>query len=355
MASKSRVLPVALLAAVITLLTIGVAAQRPANPGKSNQAPGRSGEVKQKGITEEQKANVRERVTLARQIIDKHQAEADAQGLSADWRRPLLESLLPLSLDSLHEVETAESLEALAAAVASEAAEPDLGAVGEDLVYTPITPCRYIDTRNIGGRITGYRGYDLASNGAAYGGSAACAPTALFGVGDDAFGALAMNVTIVSPASAPGWLAIKPTTTAATSSWLNWYQAGGSVAVANQGIVTPDRSEAGSEFWVYTSAAAHVLVDIFGAFLAPEATTLAVMNATSAVSCANNSDCAVDAPCPVVWTLTGGGYLVDAYVSGFHVVGSRGLAGVWRCEARNESGATRTLGCYAICARVPGR
>ena len=47
-----------------------------------------------------------------------------------------------------------------------------------------------------------------------------------------------MNVTIVAPAAAPGFLALKPTAAAATSSFLNWYEAGPSVQMANMGVVT---------------------------------------------------------------------------------------------------------------------
>jgi len=160
MATKSRLLKSALPLAVAALITTGLSAQRPSNPGKSSGVAGiqlRGAEKRgKKGITEAQKANVRERVAVAMRILDRHEAEAKAQGLREGWRQAQLEALLPLSLDSLRSVESAPDLESLSAAVAAETIEPmSLGSTGEDLVYTPITPCRYIDTRNAGARSTG--------------------------------------------------------------------------------------------------------------------------------------------------------------------------------------------------------
>ena len=360
MATKSLVLKTAIPLAVVALLTAGLSAQRPAGPGKST-GQGRAAEVNKKGISEAQKSNVRERVALAKRIVDRHEAEAKALGLSAEWRRTQLDALLPLSLDSLRTVEGAESLEALTAAVVAEAVEPQsLGSATEDLVYKPVTPCRYIDTRNAGGKISGYRGYDLAVAGSTYGGDPACAPQTIFGVDDDAIGAVVMNVTVIEPSSAPGWLAVRPAQSPDPSALVAW--ATTNVRAANQGILTTDhQAGVAQEFWIQSSLPAHVIVDISGAFLAPGATALDTTIVQGAVPCVNGAVCMATAACPGGYRLTGGGAGAGAWVNGFDIYYNAPAIGAvpntqdWLCQARNQSGSDQTFYCTAICSRTPGR
>ena len=361
MASKFRLFHAALLAAIVALVTAGVSAQRPVNPGKSNRAPGRAVQA-EKGITEAQRANVRERVALATRIVNRHQGEARALGLAPEWRAAQLDVLLPLSLDSLRAVEGAESLEALAAAVATEIIEPQsLGSITEDLVYKPVTPCRYVDTRVAGGKISGYRGYDLAVAGSTYGGLAGCAPQTIFGVDDDAIGALVMNVTVLEPSSAPGWLAVRPVQSTDPSALIAW--ATTNVRAANQAIVTPDH-QAGvvQEFWIQTSLPAHVVVDISGAFLAPAATALDQYVVGESETCASGADCSLVPTCPAGYRLTGGGLGVETQVPGMDVIwdgpntyGGNANEPDWYCRVRNNTGGSRTFYCFAVCSRTPGR
>jgi len=371
MATTSRVLKVALPFAIVALFAAGLSAQRPAAPGKrAGQA--RAAEVqKRKGITEAQKANVRDRVAIATRILDKHQAEAEALGMPDDWRRPLYETLLPLSPDTLLELEGAESLQAMT--VAAAAIEPmSLGSSTEDLVYTPITPCRYIDTRQVdvrtgtAARVYPNRGYDLARNGAAYGGSAACAPMTIFGLDDSEIPALVMNMTIVYPTTAPGHLTIKPTLSAPTTSWMNWYSAGPNVQLANMGIATLDMADDDSdqnEFWMETRNPVNVVVDISGAFLPPEATAVETSVSQSTFICPAGQFCSTDAVCPAGWSLTGGGLGLGAFVAGFDIVwngpGRIDVPGfdaqIWKCQAANASATSQTMYCSAVCTRTPGR
>lgn len=67
-----------------------------------------------------------------------------------------------------------------------------------DLVYKPISPCRFIDTRSVGGPINGTRSFNLNLTGATYGGQAACNPIALIG-SDILIGGFAANLTTSSP------------------------------------------------------------------------------------------------------------------------------------------------------------
>ena len=370
MARKSLVLnaalPIAIIALVVALFTAGVSAQRLAKAGDPPPGQARAAGAQKRGLSEAQKANVRDRVAVATRILDKHQAEAEALGMPADWRRPFYEQLLPLPVDGLLAVEGAESLQALSVAAAAEAVEPQsIGSSSEDLVYTPITPCRFIDTRYVAaGRIDGYRGFNLSNDGASYGGSAACDPLTLFGVtDDDAIGAVAMNVTIVNTATAPGWLAVKPTQAAPVSSWLNWYQAGPTVQTANMGIATPDGTGIATDFWIQTYDAAHVIVNLAGAFMAPEATAVQTTFVQTAYPCPSSQFCSTTATCPAGYALTGGGLGLGVFVAGFDIVwngpGRTDVPGfnpqMWVCQAANGSPSGQTMYCTATCARIPGR
>ncbi len=360
MARRFTVVVSALVPLVLALAVVEGAAQgragrgpRPPRMGKPPAAAAKS------RVTERQKARVRERVALAARIVDRHQAEAREKGLSGEWRQARFESLLPLSLESLRRVDDAPNLDALAAAVAAEAAEPHaIGLPSEDLVYTPITPCRYINTRVAAGKLIGYRGYDLAANGAAYGGSAACAPTTLFGVGDDSIGALALNVTVAEPDAPAGWIAVKPTTASPTTSWVNWAQLG--AIVANQGVATMDLTASAEEFWLQASQPTHVIVDIFGAFLPPEATALQSYTEWYSYQCPNGTSCWVDVDCDLGYRLTGGGGGVYDMPAGVTLTWNGPYEAVpdnqtWTVEGINASGVAQTLYALAVCTRTPGR
>lgn len=77
------------------------------------------------------------------------------------------------------------------------------GGLSTELVYIPLIPCRFIDTRNVGGPLVGTRGFDLDLTGTSYGGSGTCDPSAAVGNNANNIGGIAINVAIVSPTVAP--------------------------------------------------------------------------------------------------------------------------------------------------------
>jgi hypothetical protein len=315
------------------------------------------GRGERRGLSQRQRDEASARIEAANRIVDRMAAEAKSKGMGAGWRQAALEMLLPLNSNALRQVEQqAYSLDALSAAVTSAAEDPNLiGDPAADLTYTPIVPCRYIDTRNVGGRITGQRTYDLEQT--AYGGVAGCNPEVIFGVADDEqIAAIAMNITIVDPLAAPGFVALKPTGAAPTSSLVNWYEMGPAVQAANQGIVSTNQAAATTtNFVIESSAAVHVIADFFGAFVEPEATPLDRNVQTASVNVANGALVGITSPaCPATYTNVGGGclsggqavYITDNYPPS---------TTTWRCTAYNFDGVTRTLTVYNICARIPGR
>ncbi len=316
------------------------------NRGRAAQSP---------GITAQQLETTHARIEIARGIVARLQSQAKALGRAGSWNQSTLEMLLALPLSALQRVERdAFTVDALPALVAEASEDPQLiGDPNQDLLYFPITPCRFADTRGVGGRIDGFRAYDLAFTGATYGGDGACNLPSLFGVPQNQFGALAMNVTLVDPTAAPGFVAAKPTAASPTTSLLNWYDVGPTVQAANQGIVTMDQSGAGPEFVIQTSAPVHIVLDVFGAFLAPHATPLDIVSVTTPWS-SLGGPFSVVATCPAGYSVTGGGFFRNPGTPGAvdATQASRDGNG-FRCggvTAGSESGY-----CEAICGRVPGR
>ncbi len=342
------------LASVITWHTpAGLAAQRPGATRRA-AAPETRG-----AITPRQRERLAARIAIATGLVNRFEQEAKALGRSAGWRRATLDALLGLSLDQIERVERdAHGADALTAALTAAATEgPEVfGDRERDVVYFPITPCRFADTRNIGGPINGFRGYDLFNNGATYGGDASCDPTTRFGIFNNNVAALALNVTIVGPTSAPGFAAVKPNVAAPTTSLLNWYEAGPTVQVANQGLVTMDHSFAPEEFYMQTSGSVHVILDIFGAFLPPHATALQAVTQETTSVIANGGAFDVETACPAGYSVTDGGHIWGGAATGLWLQSSFHSAGnSWRCRGSNQSGAPQSFTCVARCARVPGR
>lgn len=335
-------------AGVIALLVTPVAAQKPMR--------------EEPKISHKQMERLEARIATATAIVRRLEREAKPRGLASGWRQATLETLLPLSLEGLRQVEQqAFNLDALASATKGAAEDPQaLGDTNKDLVYTPITPCRFIDTRNAGGKINGVRGFDVDLTGSTYGGVAACDPTSLFGkVPADAIGALAMNVTLfdTSTASTPGFVAVKPAAASPTTSLLNWYDRGPVVQVANQGIVSLYQANSGSDdFVIQTSDAVHIIVDIFGAFIMPQATALQTQHPFESVVVANLAAGELESPvCPAGYALTGGGCFTDTFGHYLSLTYPGGGDNRWACRSHNLSGIDSVLFVRAICSRTPGR
>jgi hypothetical protein len=308
-------------------------------------------------------ASVRERTSLAFAIIERVAQEAKARGLQPGWRQSMLEALLPLGEHRLRRVEQeARTLQLLSAAIAASADEPaTLGDGMSDFTFTPVTPCRYVDTRNAAGKISGVRTYRIDQTGAPYGGSGACDLVTRFGMAVThplPLAALAMNVTVVdtSSAGAPGFLAVKPSTSAPTTSLLNWYDAGVGVQVANQAVVAVDQfSGGGSHFAIETSGAVHVIVDIFGGFIAPQATAIQTTHVSTPLIPVNvNDDSDIATPsCPSGYSLIGGGCFTDNV--SHYLLRSAPFGQAWSCASQNSAPSPSFVRATAVCGRIPGR
>jgi hypothetical protein len=244
-----------------------------------------------------------------------------------------------------------------------------LGSATSDLVYVPITPCRAVDTRIVGGPINfqtqrDFFFYSDGANGfAGQGGDAGplgtTCPSTVFAGGTPP-AAAAATVTAVNTTAAGNFVVWGggPASSAPTISALNWDQAG--QVIANTTIIPGGLRAGGNlDFTVRyngPSGSSNVVVDIVGYFI--ENTATALDCTTNAASVSIPSQFGVDTPlaypgCPAGYTRTGG------FCNGGGGTGTNGVylieTGPATCTWRNTSGAAQTGNAVSQCCRVPGR
>jgi hypothetical protein len=151
-----------------------------------------------------------------------------------------------------------------ASAAAKKPGGKGVGSTNRDLTYTPVTPCRIVDTRLAGGPLAAnmprsFDGYS-ASGFAAQGGTAGTCDV------PSGVAALALILTAVQPAAA-GFVNVYPANAAApNASMLNF--AAGQFAIATGAIVLVDSLNA-NRFNALSPAQVDLVVDVVGYFSAP--------------------------------------------------------------------------------------
>ncbi len=237
------------------------------------------------------------RVAAARDLVATFAGAAARDGLSEGWKVDLMQAVLSLPSASIRELRGAGTLrdaQKVARQVRSDmvAAKRDsssdraksLGNPALDLVFTPITPCRVLDTRASAKLQAGVTlGVDMDGGNA--GNAAGCTHS---GVGTPEVQGYAINITVTETGSG-GFLQVQPALATPSTSWLNWTAT--NTTVANQGIVR-NLNNSTDEFSIKGNGSdTHVLVDWFGYFGPP--TTLPSLSCTvvtgTAVSMAANS------------------------------------------------------------------
>ena len=283
---------------------------------------------------------------------------------SGRWDRnypaDLLQSLMKLDSENLLAAGEASSYPALLTVLATGRAEPthegllpsSLGQNFQDLVYTPVLPCRIVDTRLAGAgalaahslRLFEVDAGDLSDQG---GSAAGC------GIPLAVAQAVEMTIVAVQPAS-NGFLTAWGLTEQPRTSVLNY---AANDVIANTAII-PVAPGGGPDFTLFSLATTHVVVDVLGYFAAPSATRLdCITVASEVVPVPVNELTAVDAFCPAGRASTGGGHDVAEATIAFPALftTSSPLAGGWRTIVENQTGAPRNILTFARCCRVPGR
>lgn len=223
-----------------------------------------------------------------------------------------------------------------------------LGALGNDLVYTPIQPCRIIDTRSTaaGPIAAGTTRSFVAINASSFtgqGGSATNCGT---------LGLSATAVAITLQAVLPpenGYATIFPFGTAQpTASSIN-YRTGNTI---NNTVIAQIPNPLSSfDFTIYSLRTVHYVADIVGYFAPPLATALQCVetaNTTKNVA-ANGTANAVAPPCPAGYTQTATNCETTSWLMPI-VYFKDGT-----CSARNNGDSAADLKASRTCCRVPGR
>jgi len=343
-------------------ISAGMAAQ--AAPARVERAPLAAQGA---GITLEQRTMLAEKLALVERYMRAAGATQPGTQVSAEQQRWMQESLYKLPLEKLRAMGAPSGFDAAANGIALARADmardgiAKLGQASTELVYYPITPCRFIDTRNVGGKLpapAGSRAYDLDNTGDIYGGSAACNPKAAVGNNSNNFGAIAMNVAIVDPSSFPGFVGARPVGSTNTTALVNWYQGGATVQASNAGIITTDQTLLLDEIEFFGTST-HIVVDVFGVFGAPTSTPLDCVTGTLTQTAVNTTtrDYSLQASgCPTGYGMVSNSCNVSGDIQGVRQAGGGvQTANDARCIGRYEGQSAATIINVPWCCRLPGR
>jgi len=270
--------------------------------------------------------------------------------------------------EKLLQVSQANTWEGVKATLLGLGPEATLGSFINDLTFTPLTPCRVMDSRFGTGAYAGpytsgqtvslYVTDPLTANGHVQGGASSC------GIPFAAGTAVALNITVV-PIAGSGDLKIFPFSgPSPNASIINFY-AGLNLANATSAAIALANATNDLSITVEFATQVHIIVDVMGYYAASQATALQTVRVNSAaVTVANGAFYnPLDSPaCPAGYTLTGGGYNESAQISGLWVWqngpgdgGTSTAPTFWRFRGYNTSGGSTTVTVYGVCGRVPGR
>lgn len=228
-----------------------------------------------------------------------------------------------------------------------------LGSPGSDLVFTPLTPCRIVDTRNAGGRIAAgatrrYEAFTTTDFTAQGGANGDC------GIPENA-----SAITVKIAASRPainGYLTIFPSDEPQPlASSLN-YLAG--VDSSNEAHLKLCRPGCATEFSVFTLWETDVIIDVTGYFIEPEATALDCVVASQS----GNLDLlgglqTRSVSCAAGYTATGGGCggPLGIGISNSQPLVTTGRPTGWSCDLVGSLLSIVSYQVNATCCRIPGR
>ncbi|MBS0583166.1 MAG: hypothetical protein JSS42_08705 [Proteobacteria bacterium] len=307
----------------------------------------------------EQLVDARARVALARTVVDRISADAASKGATPNWRINLLSELYNLPAARLSEIsaqaDTLDAAHRLIAETHAAATRPaSLGSASDSLVFTPMTPCRYIDTRNAGPALSPTpRVFNTSNGGTTYGGDIGCT------VNSTAAPALAANVTIQVGAGPAGYVTLRPQGSPDLTSFINW-PAGGTPGLANAGVIEMAPANGGGEafeaFAIVNNVA--LIVDLFGYFEAAHSSARALdcttgANTVSTVPAFTSST--FYSSCPSGYQVTGAScspadLIVHLVASGVNTVNNFSYCTWYNDSLYTTSGNTEN---YAVCCRAP--
>ena len=253
-----------------------------------------------------------------------------------------------------------------------ERVQPDaLGSVGIDQTFTPITPCRVVDTRNLGGPIgafatrnffyyttsgsTNWNSIQGGVNGAA---STVCPGTVISGYVPSAAVA---TITVTGQGGNGNLIVWQGTSPVASASTMSYFASGDIASLA----VVPEGGRSGTgpggavqDFGVFVNAftSTNVVVDIVGYYTQPAATGLACIGGPVTTPTVPNgiSGFYFADDCPAGYAPVGGTCYFSADPAYLIGSGTQIPTGSHFCSVNNLSGAPTQLHIWNWCCRVPG-
>jgi len=236
----------------------------------------------------------------------------------------------------------------------SDAISSTLGSASGDFVFTPVNPCRIIDTRVAGGPIPSYGSRSFYVHGAVSGqggNPGGCSSP----VGEPR--GVLINIVAVESTGA-GYLTVWPYNTSMPLAGVLNYNPANKDPISNAFAVKTTYS--GSyDISVYARTQTHVVADVMGYFSMPEATPLQSVVLSNTETVTHNTQFGVFSPsCPSGYTLTGGG-CEEEFINSERVIMrsqpyiSNGNS-YWLCKGHNYS-ITQKVTADVVCAKVPGR
>ena len=299
--------------------------------------------------------------------------EGVVQGLMDRWRSEIGETQKGLDgfaaaftradAEKLVQLTQAKSWDGVVATLLGMNPEATLGSTSSDLVFTPVTPCRVMDSRfgagawlgpfTSGQTVSLYVSDPLNGNGHTQGGQTSC------GIPFAAGNAVAINITVV-PISGNGDLKIFPFGAVAPNSSIINFVSGLNLANATSAGIALANATNDLSIGVEFAGSVHIIVDVLGYYSAPFATALQTLRVDAPpVTLANNVEGLLGSPnCPAGYRLTGGGYRGSPSLDGLWVT-QNGPGDTpptfWSFRGHNTSGGSIAVTVYGVCARVPGR
>jgi hypothetical protein len=237
-----------------------------------------------------------------------------------------------------------------------------LGDVGSDLTFTPIAPCRVVDTRpgpDGAGARTGLllnnatRNFDLEDDAYAAGQGGGFFPCP--GLPTDSPAAWSINITVVNTFAAAGGLKVWGfSSPEPNASVINW-PAGTSAAIANSMIVVGCDLCADDITVRAFGDNTHIIIDVMGYFddaTAGDATIFRSASGTGSIA-AGGLLGVTSGACPVGTQLVSGETDVNSTL--MHVAEFRASGSAWFVTFENASGSTQSADVYARCLDTPVR
>ena len=236
----------------------------------------------------------------------------------------------------------------------STSAAAQIGSLSSDLVFTPVTPCRIMDTRNPGaksgilvaGTTRGFWAWSAIFS--AQGGSATGCGT--LASADEAV--IVVNFTVVAQ-DAAGYITVFPADAAQPLAATVNYGAG--AVVGNNATLKVAQVALGDGFKIYSTSNVHVVADIVGYYAKPVATALECVDtalATATLPASGGANVSSEA-CGAAFTITGGSCVGSNFSA--MLVSYIIISPTYFCAYHNSSAIATTIGARARCCRIPGR